>query len=137
MVTIIDELWIITIDGIVLFSHTFKHAIDPQLFGALLSAINSFSEEVADEGLSDFQFGERQFLLFKKRDLLFLGSSHDIKKKNIINKELESIARKFFEKYPLKGRKDDWNKEVSVYKDFGKEIEDAFQDSIQAFWKGF
>lgn len=137
MVKILDELWILTEEGAVLFNHVYKQKVSPQLFGALLSAINTFAEEVSDGGLSNFELSDRQFILYKKNNILFIGSSSRKLKKEIISEELEKISGIFFKKYPHIAKRDDWDGEITMFETFEKEIEDAFEDSVKQFWKGF
>ncbi|TXT64544.1 MAG: hypothetical protein BAJALOKI1v1_550001 [Promethearchaeota archaeon] len=132
-----DELYILTNDGIVLFNHVYTEKVETQLFGALLSAINSFSEEVSDGGLSNFELSSRQFILFKKNDLLFIGSSSKKVKKEIISKQLEIIAEKFIEKYPILDKKGEWDSDITIFEPFEEDIKEIFEDSVQKFWKGF
>ncbi len=137
MVTIMDELWIITQDGIVLFNHIYNQKVEAQLFGALLSAINTFAEEVSDGGLSNFELSARQFILFKKNDVLFIGSANKKIKKEIISKQLESISDRFFEKYPALINIKDWDNDITIFESFEEEIKEIFEDSVKKFWKGF
>jgi hypothetical protein len=134
---ILDELWILTQDGIVLFNHVYNQKVETQLFGALLSAINTFAEEVSDGGLSNFELSDRQFILFKKNKLLFIGSSEKKIKKEIISKQLNAIAEKFFEKYPSIAEQKDWDNDITMFESFENDIEDTFEDSVKKFWKGF
>ncbi|TFF97622.1 MAG: hypothetical protein EU547_03815 [Promethearchaeota archaeon] len=137
MVKILDELWILTSEGMVLFNHVYKQKVPTQLFGALLSAINTFAEEVSDGGLSNFELSDRQFILYKKNKILFIGSSSRKLKKQIISEELDKISDLFFKKYPHIIKQDNWDGEISVFESFEKEIENAFEDSVKQFWKGF
>jgi len=137
MVTIMDELWIITQDGIVLFTHVYNEKVETQLFGALLSAINTFAEEVSDGGLSNFELSNRQFILLKKHDILFISSANKKIKKEIISKQLERITNRFFEKYPELVKKKEWDNDITIFESFEEEIKEIFEDSVKKFWKGF
>ncbi len=137
MVKILDELWILTENGVVLFNHVYRQKVPTQLFGALLSAINSFAEEVSNGGLSNFELSDRQFILYKKNNILFIGSSSKKLKKEIISKELDNISELFFKKYPHITKQNGWDGDILVFESFEKEIEDAFEDSVKQFWKGF
>ena len=48
MSKIIKDLWVLTDSGIVLFSKTYDQKVNPQLFGALMSALNKFAEALTD-----------------------------------------------------------------------------------------
>ena len=87
MVKILHDLWIITEDGIVLFNRVYNPQIETQLFGALLSAINTFAEEVSEGGLSHFELSNKQFVLLKKHTILFIANSpKKVKRDKISNK---------------------------------------------------
>ena len=137
MAKILQDFWIITKDGLVLFNRVFDPQIESQLFGALLSAINTFAEEVSEGGLSHFQLSNKQFVLLKKNNILFIGNSNTRVKKEKITNELEVISDKFFEDYSYLIENEKWNGNVTLFSDFGKKIEDAFEDPVKRFWKGF
>ena len=134
---ILYDFWIITIDGIVLFNRVFDPKIETQLFGALLSAINTFAEEVSEGGLSHFELSNKQFVLLKKNEILFIANSPKKVKREKIIFELEEISEKFFKNYPEAIEKQNWDGNISQFSDFGKKIEDAFKDPVKKFWKGF
>ena len=52
---IIRDIWILTRDGIVLFSRVFHEQVEEQLFGALVSALSSFSDKLLEGGLQNFE----------------------------------------------------------------------------------
>ena len=53
MVKLIKDLWILTESGITVFSRVIDPRVNPQLFGALMSAINSFAEKLTEGGISN------------------------------------------------------------------------------------
>ncbi|TXT65648.1 MAG: hypothetical protein BAJALOKI3v1_90091 [Promethearchaeota archaeon] len=134
---ILHDLWIITNDGIVLFSRVYNPKVETQLFGALLSAINSFAEEVSDGGLTNFELSNKQFILLKQNNLLFIATSPKKTNKNIVISELEKISDRFFSKYPQMKKKDQWDDDINLFSDFDEFIEDALEDPVKKFWKGF
>ena len=108
-----------------------------QLFGALMSALNSFAESLAEGGLSNFELSDKRFIIMKKNEFLYVAnSSTKVKPKRVIE-QLEMVAKKFFELYPVEWFKNEWNNEVSIFADFEKEIQDLMEDPIKAFWEGF
>ena len=52
-------------EGIVLFSRVFNPKVDDQLFGGLMSALNTFAESLSDGGLSNFELSDKRFALMK------------------------------------------------------------------------
>lgn len=136
MTKVIQDIWILNDNGIVLFNRVFHEQVEAQLFGALMSALNSFAQQLSDGGLQNFELSNIRFTLIKKRGFLFIAnSSNNFKEKKVIL-ELEIIAQKFNNQYPddfFKG----WDNDVSIFVDFKNEIENALEDPVKKFWDGF
>ena len=60
LLKILRDIWILTDSGIVLFHRTYDQDLDEQLFGSLLSALNSFAEEIS-KGKKYAEFNLRHF----------------------------------------------------------------------------
>jgi hypothetical protein len=134
---IIQDIWILNDAGIVIFSRVFNPRVDDQLFGGLMSALNTFAENISEGGLSSFVIKDNKYIIMKQHQLLFIvNSSKKIKEKKV-NEELKTIVDKFFNIYP-KEMFDNWNSDISVFADFEKHIQNSLQDTInkfeQAFW---
>ncbi|KKN26871.1 hypothetical protein LCGC14_0870260, partial [marine sediment metagenome] len=100
MVQLIKDLWILTESGTTVFSRVLDPRINPQLFGALMSAINIFAEKLGKGGISNFEVSKIKFSIIKEKNFLFVvTSSKTIKSKKIYN-ELKYISTRFFELYP-------------------------------------
>jgi len=130
-------MWIISEGGIVVFSRVYEKGLDEQLFGALLTALNSFAEEIAHDGLSNFELSDMRFTILKRAHFLFIANSDKkIKPKKVIQ-ELQAVMEKFFMVYS-KETIENWDNDVSVFSNFDKEIEDSLDDPIkkmeEAFW---
>ncbi|MBY8989054.1 MAG: hypothetical protein KGD61_11420 [Candidatus Lokiarchaeota archaeon] len=135
MTKAIQDLWILTSNGIVVFNRVFDAQLKTQLFGALMSALNSFAEQLAEGGLSNFELSEKRFIIMKKKAFLFVAnSSKKIKEKKVVE-QLEIISETFFEKY--NDNLVDWDYDIAVFSGFEKDIGDSLQDPIKEFWKGF
>jgi len=131
----IQDLWILTNTGVVVFNRVFDAQLKTQLFGALMSALNSFAEQLAEGGLSNFELSDKRFIIMKKKNFLFVANSaKKIKEKRVID-QLGKIAKTFFQKY--ENNLVDWDHDISVFTDFEKDIGDSLQDPIKEFWKGF
>ena len=134
---VLQDIYILTSSGVVLFNRVFDEQMKTQLFGALMSALNSFAERLAEGGLSNFELSNKRFIIMKKNEFLYVAnSSTKVKPKRVIE-QLEMVAKKFFELYPVEWFKNEWNNEVSIFADFEKEIQDLMEDPIKAFWEGF
>ncbi len=136
MVKAIQDIWIQRSEGIVIFSRVFHQTVEEQLFGALMSALNSFALEIASGGINNFEIQNIRFTIKKKQNLLFIvNSSKKFKEKKILS-ELEQIADKFIEMYP-ETVLEDWDGSVDRYKSFEKEISNALEDPVKKFWNDF
>ena len=135
---ILKDLWILTSTGVVLYSRVIDEKINPQLFGALMSALNSFAEKLSDGGISNFELSNLRFVVVRRRDFLFIGSTANKTKEKKTLEELKVISDKFFEVYSLDVLID-WNSDISLFASFGEHIknslEKAPEDKLkEAFW---
>ena len=137
LVKIIKDLWILTENGVVLFSRVFDQTINPQLFGGLMSALNTFAEKLTDGGISNFEMSDLRFVIVKRRSFLFIGSSLNKTKEKKVIDELKRISDMFFEVY------DEilvnWDNDVTYFSDFGDHIDKSLEKKPiknlkDAFW---
>jgi len=136
LVKVIQDVWILTSDGISVFSRLHDESLNEQLFGALMSALNSFAEEIAKGGLSNFQLSNKRFSIRKRNKFIFVASSNPkVKEKKAIS-EMEVIIEKFFNKYP-QDLLTNWDSDVSIFEDFEQNIEDSLESTIKKFQKAF
>ena len=133
---VIQDIWILTHSGTVLFSRLFDAQMKNQLFGALMSALNMFAEKLADGGLSNFELSDKRFILKKTKNCIFVASSEKKAKEKKVAIELEKIVSRFQTKYSNEWFKT-WDNDVSVFEGFEVEIVDTLQEPIKKFWKGF
>jgi hypothetical protein len=125
MPKIIKDLWVLTDNGIVLFSKMYDQKVNPQLFGALMSALNKFAEALSDGGITSFEKSDLRFVIMKRRKFLFIGSSlKKMKEKKVID-ELKQISDIFFRIYA----KDliNWDSNVSIFSSFGDYIDKSLE----------
>jgi len=136
LVKAIQDLWIQRTDGIVIFSRVFHQTIEDQLFGALMSALNSFAQEIANGGLNNFEIKNIRFTIIKRGNLFFIANSSKKHKEKKILAELEQIANKFIEHYP-ETSSNNWDGCIDDYQTFESKITDALEDPVKKFWNGF
>ena len=136
MVKAIQDLWIQRIDGIVIFSRVFHQTIEDQLFGALMSALNAFAQEISNGGLTSFEVKNIRFTIVKKENLFFIANSSKKHREKKILAELEQIAKKFIEQYP-ETNSDEWDGSIDEYETFESKITDALEDPVKKFWNDF
>ena len=136
MTKLIQDLWILDDSGIVLFHRVFDETVDANLFGGLMSALNSFAEEISKSGLSNFEISNKRFSLLKDKNYLFIANAsknHNLKR---VNHELELIKNKFFEQYQEEVLTN-WNGDTNLFKSFVKKIEDSLEQIIEKLEKAF
>jgi hypothetical protein len=122
---ILKDLWVLTDNGIVLFSKGYDQKVNPQLFGALMSALNRFAEALSDGGISSFEKSDLRFVIIKRRSFLFIGSSLTKMKEKKVIEELMRISDTFFRVYA----KDliNWDSDVSVFSNFDVFIDKSLE----------
>ena len=126
MPKIIKDFWILTDSGIVLFSKMYDQKVNPQLFGALMSALNKFAEALTDGGISSFEKSDLRFVIMKRRKFLFIGSSLKKTKEKKVIDELKQISDIFFRIYA----EDliNWDSDVSIFSGFGDYIDKSLEN---------
>ena len=135
MVKVLQDIWILNESGIVLFSRVFNPKVNEQLFGALMTALNSFATELAKGGLSSFELSSIRFTIYKDKGLLFVSNSAKKVKEKKVQEELKIIAEKFFTKYT--GVLASWDSDVNMFADFNDDIEESLEDTIKKFQDAF
>ena len=121
MPSILIDFWVLTDNGIVLYSKVSDQKVNPQLFGALMSALNKFAEKLTDGGISNFEMSDLRFVIIKRRRFLFIGSSsYKTKEKKVID-DLLLISDQFFRLYS--SELIDWDSNIEIFSDFGDYID--------------
>ena len=136
MAKVIQDLWVLTQTGVVIYHRAFNNTLNEQLFGGLMSALNTFAENLVEGGLSSFELSNKRFNLLKKQDLFFVSNSAKKHKEKKVIPELEKVAEKFTERYSPEFF-ESWDNDVSVFEKFEEQIEDQLEDPIKKFWNGF
>jgi hypothetical protein len=129
-------MWVVSEGGIVVFSRVYEKNLDDQLFGALLTALNSFAEEITHDGLSNFELSDIRFTILKKSRFIFIANSDKKIKPKRVLQELKNVMEIFFSVYS-KEVLDNWDSDVSIFSNFDKKIEDSLDDPIKKMEKAF
>ncbi|MHA1913214.1 MAG: hypothetical protein ACW986_16940 [Promethearchaeota archaeon] len=130
MVKVLRDVWILTESGTTVYSRVIDPRINPQLFGALMSALNTFAEKLTDEGMSNFELSNIRFSIVKKNHFLFVASSSNkIKAKKVFN-EIRSVSTKFFELYPEEMLKN-WDSNVGLFDNFLDSIRNSLENNTK------
>ncbi len=123
---VLQDIWILDISGIVIFHREYDKVVSPQLFGAMISALDMFAEQLAEGGLSNFDLQNTRFTIIKKSGLIFVANSSKQYKQKKVNKELKKISDKFIKLYSEKIKR--FNGEIGAFSDFKSVIEDTLED---------
>lgn len=135
MVKVIQDLWILEESGTVLFDRVFDEKIDKNLFGAMMSALNSFAAELAEGGLSSFSLSQKNFSLIKRKNCLFIASYPKKSREKKVIEELKKISKRFVNLY--KEDLEHFEGEITNFKKFELEIEDSLEQVVNKLQKGF
>ncbi len=136
MVKLLQDFWILSEAGIVIFHRYFDKTLDEQLFGGLLTALNTFAEELEKGGMSNFELSNTRFYMKKKNTFLFVTNTKKKLKPKKVIQELDIIIESFFEFYPLEILKN-WNGDISIFMNFENKIEDSLENTVDKFEKAF
>ncbi|MFX1495896.1 MAG: hypothetical protein ACFFBH_00070 [Promethearchaeota archaeon] len=125
---ILQNLWILTNTGSVIFHRKYDPIIDEQLFGAILSSLNTFAEiGLFEDIISNFVISDKTIYIKKKNNLLFVTDSSKKKKEKQIIKELDKIIDKFFNTY-APDIFDDWDCDIKPFLGFEEKILDSLKE---------
>ncbi len=132
MARILQDIWILTETGIVVFNRTYDETVRSQLFGALMSALNTFAEEISKGGLSSFNLSDRRFSIIKQANFIFVASSSAKVKEKKALQELKYITENFFKTYS-KDQLDNWDGDLGVFTNFKEKITKSIELKVQKF----
>lgn len=135
MQNILQDIWILTKSGTVVWSRVFNPKVNEQIFGALMSAIMTFSKKITNKGLTNIELTDKSFIILKREGLIFITNAPKNIKEKRIKKELETISEKFFQLYSFK--EEEWDSDVSTFEDFENHIEGSLESTINKFKEGF
>ncbi len=122
MEKILHDLWIISKSGIVLFENVKSEKIPPDLFGAMINVLNLYAEKLSEGGLSSFNFKENQFVMIKKRSLIFVTRTLKEFNLKIVKKELKKIANKFLRLFSEEAIKKSNGGNMDIFSSFKNEL---------------
>jgi len=125
----LQDIWILYKSGIVIFHREFNETVSPQAFGAMMSALNTFAEQLADGGLSNFELNNKRFTIIKKYDLIFIANSSKRFNQKKINRELEKISKRFLKLYSEK--LENYKGQIGAFTQFEEIIVDSLEDNPQ------
>ncbi len=129
---ILNDIWILTESGVTVYSRVLDPRINPQLFGALMSALNLYAEQLSNGGITNFELSNLRFTIIKRNRFIFVAnSSNKLKEKKVLN-ELSLISDKFFELYSEEVL-EKWDNDINIFANFKIEIKDSLEETIKKF----
>ncbi|MHA2399366.1 MAG: hypothetical protein ACXADU_10825 [Promethearchaeota archaeon] len=127
MAKVLRDLWILTASGTTVYSRVIDPRVNPQLFGALMSALNTFAEKLTNEGMTNFELSNIRFSIVKQNKFLFVASSSNkIKAKKVFN-EIRTVSRKFFDLYPEE-MLENWDSNIDLFDNFLDAIKSSLEN---------
>ena len=129
---ILNDIWILYESGVVVYSRVLEPRINPQLFGALMSALNLFAEQLSNGGITNFELSKLRFTIIKKKNFIFVANSLNKSKEKKVLNELNRISEKFFELYPEEVL-EKWDNDINLFASFENEIKDSLEETIKKF----
>lgn len=127
MAKLLRDLWILTESGTTVYSRVIDPRVNPQIFGALMSALNTFAEKLTEGGISNFELSNIRFFIIKRNHFLFVANSSSKIKIKKVQKELDDISEKFFALYPKEMLKK-WDSDVGLFDNFVNSITNSLED---------
>jgi hypothetical protein len=135
MVKLIRDFLILNSAGNTIYEHISDKTIEGQLVGMLMSALDSFANQIDEGGLQNFELSNTRFSLLKKHGLIFIASSSQkVKEKNLLE-ELNSLTESFFDKYG-KDIMIKWDGDLGVFENFDEIVERSVDDNVLDFLDG-
>lgn len=129
----LQDIWILEKSGIVIFHREYDKVVSPQLFGAMMSALNTFAEQLAEGGLSNFELINTRFTIIKTSGLIFVANSSKKFNQKKVNKELQKISNKFLKLYSEDLKK--FNGKLGAFSNFIDEIEAFLEEKPKTISK--
>ena len=112
-----------------MFHRVFNESVSPQAFGAMMSALSTFAEQLADGGLSNFELNNKRFTIIKKHDLKFIANSSKRFNQKKINRKLEKVSKRFLKLYSEKIEA--YKGQIGAFTQFEAIIEGSLEDNPQ------
>ena len=123
---VLQDVWILHKSGIVIFHRPFIESVSPQLFGAMMSALNTFAEQLSDGGLSNFELNNKRITTIKKSNLIFVAYSSKKYNQKKVNRELDKISNKFLKQYSKEVQ--EYRGQIGVFSEFLDKIRDSLEE---------
>ena len=125
----IEDLWILLKTGAVIFhysSSSHENKQDPNIMGAILSAVETYSKQLSDHGISSFQFVNKRLTFLKNLNMMFVASTQIKTKPKKIQQFLNDTSDDFFNLYTVESL-EKWEGDVDFFEEFNKDLKTKFK----------
>ena len=139
MVKVLQDIWILKPSGTIIFNRVFDEEFQSELFGMLMSALNSFALSLSKNELKNFEFSKKRYTIKKVNDYLFVANSSKKRAAKKVNQELENLSEIFFETYErelLEECDGDVSKLTRCEEIFKERIKESLEEPVKQFWEG-
>ena len=129
MTKFIEDLFVLLKTGAVVFhysSSSHENQQDPNIMGALLSAVDTYSEQLSDGGVSSFQFVSKRLTFLKTHNMMFVASTQIKTKPKKVTQFLNDISDDFFNLYTVESL-ENWEGDVDFFDEFNKDLKAKFK----------
>lgn len=136
MIKYLQDLWILTDNGINIFTKEGSRQIDEVVLAAFNSAVRNFFQVMFDETLQRFTSDKFEYKILGKRNLLFVATFSLKNKEKTALSELNYIAERFCEQYSAQ-KIQTWNHDMHEFDDFQIEVKtktELLGEKIDQLW---
>ncbi|MHA1784497.1 MAG: hypothetical protein ACTSVY_15965 [Candidatus Helarchaeota archaeon] len=120
---LINEIWLITRDGLTIFNQRVGTSVNEDVFGGFISAIDNFSKHIGELGCSHIEMDSSRLFInaCDETNIFFVCRSRlDVNRKKV-EQYIAEVKKCFLEKYGNKLK--DWNGDTSIFEDVNKIID--------------
>jgi hypothetical protein len=125
--TVID-FYIITDSGLCIYSKSREKKIEQDLFSGFMSALNSFTQQMAKDHIESFSLGSSKYFIRNINNLLFVARTAPTEKDSAVRKELDEIGRIFLTRFPSELFEKGWDNSLSIFSTLNKLLQRFFAE---------
>lgn len=137
---LVEEFWIVTFNGIPLFSYSPEKDLNSSLISSFFSAIQGFSNQMDGKHnryINSLTVGDSvfNFVINREYELYFISKSSERIESKLINRHLKEIQEMFISRF--KGDLKNFMGEVTRFEEFTPIFENYFQDKfvkLKSMW---
>ena len=127
MTKFIEDLYVLIETGAVIFHYSSSERTqDPTIMGAILSAVDTYSTQLSEQGVSSFQFVNKRLTFLKIHNMMFVASTQTKTKPKKITQFLNDISDDFFNLYTVESL-ENWEGDVNFFAEFNEDLKTKFK----------